>query len=471
MSDESNVEAGTESHDPAVPEAYAAFMSTGWGDIALDLPVHPAARLMAARREKLASSFPDQRLVLPAGTYRVRSYDTDYRFRSDTAHTYLCGNQTSDAVLVIDSGVSTLFMRPRSGRDTREFFRDRQYGELWVGRRPSLEEVSESLGIACRHIDELEPLLATGADKTRLLRGVDRRWDSLVSADGGRDEEFARVVSELRLVKDEWEIAQLQAACDATVLGFEDSVREWDRVIEYGERWLEGTFFRRARAMGNDIGYDSIVGGGRHATTLHWIDNTGPMVPGDLVLLDMGVEGRDLYTADVTRVLPISGTFTSLQRELYDVVQIAQQAGIDAVKPGAPFTAAHHAAMSVCAHALEDLGLLPVSAEEALDPSSRVYARWTLHGTSHMLGMDVHDCGSASEDIYPRGDLVEGMVLTVEPGLYFQAEDLLVPEELRGIGIRIEDDIVVTADGSLNLSAALPRKADEVEAWMANLRG
>ena len=250
VSDESNVEAGTESHDPAVPEAYAAFMSTGWGDIALDLPVHPAARLMAARREKLASSFPDQRLVLPAGTYRVRSYDTDYRFRSDTAHTYLCGNQTSDAVLVIDSGVSTLFMRPRSGRDTREFFRDRQYGELWVGRRPSLEEVSESLGIACRHIDELEPLLATGADKTRLLRGVDRRWDSLVSADGGRDEEFARVVSELRLVKDEWEIAQLQAACDATVLGFEDSVREWDRVIEYGERWLEGTFFRRARGHG-----------------------------------------------------------------------------------------------------------------------------------------------------------------------------------------------------------------------------
>ncbi len=208
-------------------------MSTGWGDIALDLPGHPAAGLMAARRAKLAASFPDQRLVLPAGTYRVRSYDTDYRFRSDTAHTYLCGNQTSDAVLVIDSGESTLFMRPRSGRDTREFFRDRQYGELWVGRRPSLEEVSESLGIACRHIDELEPLLASGGDKTRLLRGVDRRWDSLVAADAGRDEEFARVVSELRLVKDEWEIAQLQAACDATVLGFEDSVREWDNVIAF----------------------------------------------------------------------------------------------------------------------------------------------------------------------------------------------------------------------------------------------
>ncbi len=469
--DTSAPESGVESHDPAVPEAYAAFMSTGWGDIALDLPRHPAADRMAKRRAKLAEAFPGERLVLPAGTYRVRSYDTDFRFRSDTAHTYFSGNQTSDAVLVIDAGESTLYLRPRSGRDTREFFRDRQYGELWVGRRPSLEEVSESLGIGCRHIDELEALLSTGGAKTRLLREVDHRWDRLVEEDTGRDGEFAKVVSEMRLVKDSWEIEQLRAACDATTLGFEDSVREWDRVLEFGERWLEGTFFRRARAMGNDIGYDSIVGGGRHATTLHWIDNTGPLTPGDLVLLDMGVEGRDLYTADVTRTLPISGTFTSLQRELYDVVYAAQQAGIDAVRPGAPFMAAHQAAMSVCAHALADLGLLPVSAEEALDPDSRVYARWTLHGTSHMLGMDVHDCGAASADVYPKGDLAEGMVLTVEPGLYFQAEDLLVPEELRGIGIRIEDDIVVTGDGSLNLSAALPRTSGDVETWMASLRG
>jgi Xaa-Pro aminopeptidase len=464
-------ESGTESHDPTVPEAYAEFMSIGWGDIALDLTPHPAADQMAHRRRKLADAFPDERLVLPAGSFRVRSYDTDYRFRSNTAHTYLTGNQTSDAVLLIDSGEATLYLRPRTGRDTQEFFRDRQYGELWVGRRPSLEEVSESLSIKCRHIDELPTVLEGSVDKTRLLRGVDPYWDRVVDADHHRDEEFARVVSELRLVKDEWEIAQLQAACDATILGFEDSVRDWDNVLTFGERWLEGTFFRRARALGNDIGYDSIVGGGRHATTLHWIDNTGPMVPGELVLLDMGVEGRDLYTADVTRTLPISGEFTSLQRELYDVVHAAQQAGIDAVRPGVPFVAAHQAAMSVCAHALADLGLLPVSAEEALDPNSKVYARWTLHGTSHMLGMDVHDCGNASLDIYPRGDLVEGMVLTVEPGLYFQAEDLLVPEELRGIGIRIEDDIVVTAEGCRNLSAALPRAADEVEAWMARLRG
>ena len=149
----------------------------------------------------------------------------------------------------------------------------------------------------------------------------------------------------------------------------------------------------------------------------------------------------------------------------------AQRAGIEAVRPGAPFSAAHEAAMSVLAHGLEDLGLLPVSADEALDPESKVYARWTLHGTSHMLGLDVHDCGKAAPESYAKGTLAEGMVLTVEPGLYFQSDDLLVPEELRGIGIRIEDDILVTADGSRNLSAALPREPDELEAWMARLRG
>jgi Xaa-Pro aminopeptidase len=222
--------------------------------------------------------------------------------------------------------------------------------------------------------------------------------------------------------------------------------------------------------MGNDIGYDSIVGGGKHATTLHWIENSGPITPGELVLLDMGVEGSGLYTADVTRTLPVDGTFTPLQRDLYTMVLTAQQAGIDAVRPGAPFLAAHHAAMSVLAHGLEQMGLLPVSAEEALSPDSKVYARWTLHGTSHMLGLDVHDCASASTDIYPRGDLEPGMVLTVEPGLYFQEDDLLVPEELRGIGIRIEDDIVVTENGSRNLSDALPREVGAIEEWMGSLR-
>ncbi len=460
----------TESHDLPVPESYAAFMRTGWGDRELDPSAHPVTPWARQRRERLAAEFPGERLVIPAGGFKVRANDTDYRFRAETAHTYLSGNQTSDAVLVVEGDESVLYARPRSSRETDEFFRDRQYGELWAGRRPSLKEISDSLGLETRHLDDLGERLA-GSAKTRVLRGVDHRVDADVAGDRARDQELARVLSELRLVKDAWEVAELQHACDITTLGFEDSVREWDRVLEHGERWIEGTFFRRARTMGNDIGYDSIVGGGRHATTLHWTDNSGPVTPGDLLLLDMGAEASSLYTADVTRTLPVDGRFTPVQRDLYSLVLAAQQAGLDAVRPGAAFRAPHQAAMSVLAHGLEDLGLLPVSAQEALAPESRVYARWTLHGTSHMLGMDVHDCAVADTGTYPGGDLAQGMVLTVEPGLYFQEDDLLVPEELRGIGIRIEDDVVVTADGVRNLSEALPREPDEVEAWMARLRG
>ncbi len=459
----------TESHDPAVPEAYAAFMRTGWGERELDVAPHPITRWAAERRERLGAQFGGERLVIPAGGFKVRANDTDYRFRPDTAHTWLCGNQTSDAVLVVDSGEATLFARPRSSRETDEFFRDRQYGELWAGRRPSLHEISGSLGVPTRHLDELDDVLAQPG-KTRVLRGVDARVDTAVAGDEGRDQELAQVLSELRLVKDEWELAELQGACDTTTLGFEDCVREWDDVLRYGERWIEGTFFRRARAMGNDIGYDSIVGGGRHATTLHWVDNTGPITPGELVLLDMGAEATSLYTADVTRTLPIDGRFTPLQRDLYNLVLQAQTKGIAEVRPGTPFRGAHNAAMVVLAHGLDDLGLLPVSVDEALDENSKVYSRWTLHGVSHMLGLDVHDCAAADPGIYPKGELAEGMVLTVEPGLYFQEDDLLVPEELRGIGIRIEDDIVVTADGARNLSGALPRDPDEIEEWMAGLR-
>ncbi len=459
----------SQSHDQSVPEAYAEFMRQGWGDRGLDLPRHPVADHAAERRQRLAEIFPGERLVVPAGRFKVRSNDTDFRFRVDTAHAYLSGNQTSDAVLVVEGAESVLYARPRSSRQSDEFFRDRRYGELWVGRRPSLKEISDSLGIEVRHLGELEERLG-GTAKTRLLREVDSYVDRQVSSDSARDHDFARVLSEMRLIKDDWEVEQLQEACDITALGFADSVREWDNVIRYGERWLEGTFFRRARSMGNDIGYDSIVAGGKHATTLHWTENTGPVTPGQLLLLDMGVEGSNLYTADVTRTLPVDGTFTPLQRDLYLLVLAAQQAGIDAVRPNVSFQAPHDAAMHVIAHGLEDLELLPVSAEEALSPDSKVYARWTLHSTSHMLGLDVHDCAASAPESYREGQLAAGTVLTVEPGLYFQEDDLLVPEELRGIGIRIEDDILVTADGSRNLSGSLPREPGAIEDWMADLR-
>ncbi len=235
-----------------------------------------------------------------------------------------------------------------------------------------------------------------------------------------------------------------------------------------GERVIEGVFNLRARVEGNDVGYDTIAASGSHATILHWTTNDGVVRAGDLLLLDAGVECHNLYTADVTRTMPINGRFSPAQRRIYELVLSAQKAGVDAVKPGASFSAPHEAAMKVLAEGLHELGILTAPPAEALRADRQLHRRYTLHGTSHMLGIDVHDCAHARDEIY-RGELAEGYVLTVEPGLYFQANDLTVPEEYRGIGVRIEDDILVTATGSKNLSDALPREVDDIESWMAAL--
>jgi Xaa-Pro aminopeptidase len=446
-----------------------AFMREGWADGHDQVQRLEVADIAARRRARLAERFASERLVIPAGGLKVRANDTDYRFRGDTAHVYLTGNQSSDAVLLIDDGDATLFFRPRHAKTDDAFWRDGRYGEAWAGRRRSLEEAEEIFGIRCRHLYDLPDVLRD-LGPARVHRGVDSDVDAMVPVhDEQAEKELDVHLAEMRLVKDAWEIDQLQEAIDATALGFEDTLREWDNVLIHGERWIDGTFWRRARAAGNDIGYESIVACGPHATTLHWIDNDGSVAPGQLLLLDMGVENRSLYTADITRTLPVSGRFTPEQRELYDLVLAAQEAGICAVKPGAVYRDFHVAAMTVLAHGLAGMGILPVSPEEALEKDSGVYRRWTLHGTGHMLGMDVHDCSAARSEAYHEGKLEAGMVLTVEPGLYFQSSDLLVPEPLRGVGIRIEDDVLVTDEGCRNLSAAMPRSADDVEAWMAGL--
>lgn len=470
---------GTESHDPDFPEAFLSFMRQGWRDTELPVAPRPEAPNHAKRRAALAEAFPGETLVIPTGNEKVRANDTEYRFRPGSDFAYLTGDLEPDSVLVLrPGGESTLFMRPRSSRVTDEFFRSR-HGELWVGRRPTLREKSTELGLPTADLSELDATLAELAPgRTRVLRGFDARVDAAVRqydgarADGqpGRDRELAIAIAELKLVKDEWEIAQLQEACDATVRGFEDVARALPADRGVSERLLEGVFALRARHDGNDVGYGSIVGAGEHATVLHWVHNHGATRPGDLLLMDMGVENRNLYTADVTRVLPVDGRFTPLQRQVYDAVYAAQQAGIEMCRPGVAFRGVHLASMRVLAEALKDLGLLPVSVDEAMDPASTVYRRWTLHGTSHMLGIDVHDCANARKENYREGPLGEGYVLTVEPGLYFQPEDEMVPEELRGIGVRIEDDILVTADGPVNLSAGLPRRSDEVETWLAEQR-
>jgi Xaa-Pro aminopeptidase len=473
-------EAGVRSYDVDYPEALLSFMRTGWLDSTLDAVRRPEAEHHARRRAALSAAFPGETLIIPSGREKVRANDSTYRFRPGSDLVWLTGEHDPDAVLVMtasgDGHDAVLYIRPRSPRDTDEFFRNAVYGELWIGRRHTLEEKSAELGIATANLGRLgETLAACAPARTRVLRGYDRLVDRAVlgydTAEAGtRDNELASTLSELRLVKDEWEIAQLQDAIDATVRGFEDVARQLPADRPVRERLIEGIFNLRARFEGNDVGYSSIVGAGPHATILHWIRNTGTTTPGELILMDMGVENRHLYTADVTRTVPVTGRFTSAQRDVYDIVHRSQQAGIDAVAPGVRYEEIARICNTVLAEGLYDLKLLPCSVEEAMDRESMVFRRWTLHGFGHMLGLDVHDCANSRKEFYRDGELKQGYVLTVEPGLYFQAEDDLIPDELRGIGVRIEDDVLVTATGAEVLSAGLPRRPEDVESWLAAQR-
>jgi Xaa-Pro aminopeptidase len=446
-------------------------MTTNWAVAEVPSDVHPGVAYSSARRLRLAERFPDKTIVVPTGNFKVRANDTDYPFRAGTDFFYLTGCEEPDAVLVISPGESprsTLYVPHRRDASTHEYYTDARYGELWVGARRGVLEAAVYFDIETAPLETLEKdLVALGGLGVITLRGFDESVDAL-HEESELDDELAVALSELRLVKDEFEIAQLQLAVDATVKGFQDVVRALPSALERGERVIEGVFNLRARVEGNDIGYETIAASGPHATTLHWVRNTGTVRSGDLLLLDAGVEGHELYTADVTRTMPINGTYSPAQRRIYDLVYEAQSAGIAAVRPGAKFMDPHDAAMAVLAQGLYELGILKEEPEYALRKDRQLHRRYTLHGTSHMLGIDVHDCANARNEFY-LGELHEGYVLTVEPGLYFQPNDLTVPEEYRGIGVRIEDDVLVTADGSRNLSAGLPRAAEDVEAWMAEL--
>jgi Xaa-Pro aminopeptidase len=265
-------------------------------------------------------------------------------------------------------------------------------------------------------------------------------------------------------VKDDYEIAEIERAIASTRRGFDDVLRALP--FSKTERYVEGVFNLRARVEGNDVGYNTIAASGRHACTLHWTTNDGELRPGDLLLVDAGVEANTLYTADITRTVPIGGTFSSEQREIYALVLAAQRAAFAKCAPGEDFMAPNVAAMEVLARGLERLGILRVPAAEALAKTNQFYKRYSLHNVSHMLGLDVHDCAQARKETYKYGTLRTGMVLTVEPGLYLQPDDLTVPERYRGIGVRIEDDVAITATGCRVLSEAIPREIDDVERWV-----
>jgi Xaa-Pro aminopeptidase len=469
-------EAPRASHDSEAPANLIAFMLKGWKPPTGKPPV-PIANVacFAKRREALSRLFPGELLVIPTGHLKVRANDTHYPFRAGTDFFYLSGNQEPDCVLALvpekNGHRAVLFVEPNPGKTDATFYTDRVKGELWAGARLGVKESAHRFGVSdCRPLGDLEVNLREEIRRTpkaRVLRGVSRSLETAVFAESPeqlkRDRELAIALSELRLLKDEQEIKELRAVIQATKRGFEDVIRRMKTART--ERELEGVFYTRARTEGNDVGYSSIVASGSHACTLHWNQNTGTLRGRDLLLLDAGIEGNSLYTADITRTLPIGGKFSPAQREVYAIVHAAQAAAFKKVKPGNDFMEPNRAAMKVLAQGLEELGILE-SAEVALQPENQFYKRYSLHNVSHMLGLDVHDCAQARAEAYKFGKLRPGMVLTVEPGLYFQPDDTTVPAKYRGIGVRIEDDVVVTEKGCRNLSAGIPNKIDDVEAWI-----
>ncbi|MFJ3958829.1 aminopeptidase P family protein [Arthrobacter sp. NPDC090010] len=458
---------------PADAEGFRSFIATGWGSPERPVRTAPGTGVAAMlHRERLSEHFPGRPLLISAGSAPLRSGDCFYEFRPDSAFVWLTGCQTENAVLVMSpSGTghdSVLYIPEPFGPGDRGFFEDTEHGELWAGPVPGLAEWEAALQITVRPlsrlgeaVDAVVPALRAGHHEApAALRGMER------------SAELDRVLAELRLVKDAWEIGQLREAVNATVEGFAQVIREVPRSLTAGgERWLQGTFDRAARTLGNGPGYATIVGCGGHAPTLHWSKADGAVTADELLLLDMGVELRSLYTADVTRTFPVSGTFSPEQRRVYELVEKAHRAALAAVGPGKRFSDFYTASLEVIAQGLHDWDLLPVSVDEALSPGGQQHRRWIVCGVGHHLGLDVHDCAGASYAAYQAGTLEPGNVLAVEPGLYFHSHDLTVPDELRGIGIRIEDNVLVTGAGHEVLSDALPSTADGIERWMAAVLG
>ena len=466
-------------HDLPTQDAMSEFMKTGWAaDEEEFISAHPVTAYTKLRREKLSKKYLGKRLIFPAGCLKVRSNDTDYPFRAHSAFAWITGivaaDTVPDSVFIMepagDGHEPYLFVHPRSSRESDQFYKNTRYGEFWIGKRLSLNQTQSKYQVTVREVDQIESFLSNKIDSI-IIRGQDLKIDQLVDANTELEAEFLNTNSILRMIKDEYEIDQMQQAVDATARGFADMVKVFPAATSKprGERVIESAFYGRARVEGNENGYSPIVAAGSHACILHWIKNDGDVLPDDLVLIDAGVELDSHYTADITRTFPVSGRFSKAQRDIYMIVYRAQSAGIAAVKPGAKFKDIHNACMQEIAKGAYELGVLPVTVEESLREENGFHRRWQFHSSSHHLGIDVHDCAHARKEQYMDAVLEPGMILTVEPGFYIQADDTLFSPEYRGIGVRIEDDLLVTQSGAKVLSNSLPRHPDEVEAYLAKV--
>jgi Xaa-Pro aminopeptidase len=430
-------------------------------------------------RERLLQQLAESRTaaVIPTASHKVRNHDCEYRFRPSSDFWYLTGFSEPESVLVLlPDGIAS------DEEDSKEiksvlFLRERNpQVETWTGRRLGLELAPDSLGVdEARNIDELWtalPLLLKGYERIMYRSGLEEEFDREINGVVKRLRGLARggimppielvdtatSLHELRLFKTDEELALMRRGAEITAEAHRAAMStcqpgmneyEIDALLEYT--------FRRRGSTG--AAYTSIVAGGENACVLHYVENNSPLQDGELLLIDAGAE-VDYYATDVTRTFPINGQFNEEQRAIYELVLEAEQAGIDTARPGVEHKAIHKAALGVLVRGLLRLGLLEGTEESVHEDQS--FRRFFMHGTSHWLGLDVHDCGAYTVAESSR-QLEPGMVFTVEPGIYIDADDESVEARWRGIGVRIEDDVLITPEGNEVLTAGIPRSVQEVE--------
>ena len=418
---------------------------------------------------------PGSVAIIPAAHESTRSYDTEYKFRQDSDFWYLTGFPEPDAVAVIDPSSKktyTLYVRPRD-----------PLMETWYGRRQGTEGAEKNYGAdRAVSVDKFEGdmgKLLDGHERLYYRFGVDEKLDLqiLQYLSGQRVRRLKSaypphtiidptpVIGEMRLHKTDEEVALMQKAADiagqAHVLAMK-KVRPG--MNEFQVESLMESYMRDKGASG--VAYNSIIGGGDNATILHYVENNMPLKDGDLILIDAGAEYQG-YASDITRTFPVNGKFTKPQREVYDVVLDVQQQCIDATRVGHTVKKRHELSIELLTEGMKKLGLLKGKTRDLI--KKKTYMKYYMHGVGHYLGLDVHDAGRYFTDQGAKHSrpFAPGMVLTVEPGLYIPPDDKSAPAKYRGIGIRIEDDVLVTEDGNFNLTGSVPKDPDEIEALMA----
>jgi len=412
--------------------------------------------------------------IIPAAHEATRSYDTEYKFRQDSDFWYLTGFPEPDAIAVIDPKAKkpyTLYVRPR----------DLEM-ETWFGRRQGVEgavknyKADQSFSID-RFAADMAKLL-DGHDKLYYRFAVDKALDQqiLQYLSGQRVRRLKTaypphtisdptpIIGDMRLHKTDKEVALMQRSADIAV---EAHVLAMKKVRPgMNEAQVESLMEAYMRDKGaSGVAYNSIIGGGDNATILHYVENNMPLKDGDLILIDAGAEYEG-YASDITRTFPINGKYSKAQREVYDVVLDVQNQCIEYTKTGNTVKARQEFSIELLTEGMKKLGLLKGKTKDLI--KEKTYMKYYMHGVGHYLGLDVHDAGRYFVDQTARHSrpFAPGMVLTVEPGLYIPPDDKSAPAKYRGIGIRIEDDVLVTKEGNLNLTAKVPKDPDEIEALM-----